>query len=120
MALERLDYYWGMYPSVEEADPNEAEEQMHLGPEKMPPAVVDAFREEKISELSGEYGMRGVGSPVQVERVRYTHEGTDHKIVVVNRIIVLFKTNDPTMRRLHRFIERMKREAKSTDADRGD
>lgn len=117
MNLKRLDYFWGMYPSVEEADRDRAEQQVHLDQEALSTAVKDSFRDEAISKLSGEYGVRGVGSPAQVEVLHYTLNGTERTIVVVNRMIVMFKTDDPTMTRLHRFIETMKTEADSSNGN---
>lgn len=120
MNLERLDYFWGRYSSVEAVDPEHARQQVHLDRDNLSAPVKDSFREEAISELSGEYGVRGVGSPAQVEVLHYTLDGTEREIVVVNRMIVMFKTDDPTMTRLHRFIETMKAEADSSDGTQAD
>ncbi len=116
MGLNRLDYFWGAYSAVEDATPDEAEGQVHLAEDEIPASLVESFREEEISRLSGEYGRRGVGKPEQVEKLRYVQDDSEHKIVVVNRAIMLFKTDDPIMRRLHRFIETMKSEAASEES----
>ena len=114
MALERLDYFWGMYSSVPEATPEKAKGRVHLTQDEIPSAVAESFREEEIFSFSGEYGKRGVGDPEQVEELRYVHDGAERSIVVANRAIVLFKASDPTtMRQLHRFLETLKTEAAS-------
>jgi hypothetical protein len=77
--------------------------------------VTDALRravlDNRITELSGEYGDPRVGSPAQVDRLEITHEGGVTRITIHNRALMLLHGDDEAMRRLHRMCGAVERAA---------
>lgn len=103
MSLERVDYYWGMYDSVDEAEPATARNRVRFSRREIPEAVATSFETERIHELEGDYGFPGAGDPEQVDVLTYSAGGRERTVRVMNRAIVLVATDNEEIKRLHRF-----------------
>ena len=104
MDIEIINYYWGVFDSIHDANSADAEENFIFTGDEIPTSVLESFEEERIDEFEGEYGMPGIGEPEQVDVLTVTAIGSTKIIRVYNRAIMLFKTNDEAMKRLHRFL----------------
>ncbi len=93
-----------MFDSVDDANAEGAEENFIFTGDEIPTSVLDSFEEERVYDLEGEYGIPGVGEPEQVDVLTVTASGSTKTIRVYNRVIMLFKTNDEAVKRLHRFL----------------
>ena len=103
MKLEKVDYFWGMYESAAKADMTKAEKHHIFTAPDIPEAVRQSFEQERIYELSGDYGLPGAGSPTQVDVLSFVVDGEEKRIRVINRAISMFTMEDEEIKRLHRF-----------------
>ncbi len=60
-------------------------------------ALVDAH----LLDLGGTYGEPNAGDPIQYDELRIEHDQGTVEIVVYNRAILLFRTDDEAVRRIH-------------------
>jgi hypothetical protein len=65
--------------------------------------IYGSYKEERIAELSGEYGDATVGDPPEVDVLALSTDDTEVSITVFNRGIMLLTSDDEKVRRLHRF-----------------
>jgi len=103
MRLDSLEYFWGLFDSPENASPTEAKIHVRFEASNMPDEVERSFVEERIWELSGEYGQSGVGDPTEVDSLVVNSGGKRTLIRMQNRGISLFSAETEELLRLHRF-----------------
>jgi hypothetical protein len=103
MRVDSLEYYWGLFDSPETASPAAAKIHVCFEAPNMPDEVKRSFVEERIWELSGEYGQPGVGDPTEVDSLEVNSGGKRTLICVQNRGISLFSAETVELLRLHRF-----------------
>ena len=66
-------------------------------------ALVDAH----LLDLGGTYGDPETGDPIQHDELRIEHDQGDVEIVVYNRLVLLFTTDDEAVRRIHQVCCRL-------------
>jgi len=71
---------------------------------KIPANVRSAINEENLLNLSGVYGDKNAGDPVEYDHLKLVLTGHTVEITVFNRGIALFMTNDERVRRIHRVL----------------
>jgi len=71
---------------------------------KIPANVRSAINEENLLNLSGVYGDKNAGDPVEYDHLKLVLTGHAVEITVFNRGIALFMTNDERVRRIHRVL----------------
>lgn len=76
--------------------------KLNFAGEAVTTAMRCAILDNRITELSGDYGDPTVGAPIQVDRLEIEHDAGTTRITVYNRAIMLVHTDDEVMRRLHR------------------
>jgi hypothetical protein len=112
MSVEHVEYYWGMFESADAAEPAGARAHVRFSGPGIPEAVATSFKEERINELTGDYGFPGAGDPEQVDVLTYVASGHEQTVRVMNRAIALFNSDDEEIKRLHRFFHTVEKEAK--------
>lgn len=110
MAVEHVEYYWGMFESADAAEPAAARAHVRFSGPDIPEAVAASFEEERIHELDGDYGFPGAGDPEQVDVLTYVASGHERTVRVMNRAIALFASDDEEIKRLHRFFYAIEKE----------
>ena len=103
VTLQRVDYYWGLFDSPEAAGPSTAEQHYRFEAPDIPASLICSFSQERIGELSGEYGLADVGEPTEVDHLEFSSGGSTKVIRVLNRGISLFIAETEELKRLHRF-----------------
>lgn len=101
--IEKIEYFWGMFDSPEKANASEAGKYVCLGAPEIPEDVKRSFKQERIMELKGEFGLPGAGKPEEIDSLKVSVEGQKWEIRVFNRGIALFTAETDELLRLHRF-----------------
>jgi hypothetical protein len=60
----------------------------------IPHEVVVAIHDNELLAISGEFGDPAVGEPMQYDELTVEHAGGSDTIIVFNRAIMLFNTNE--------------------------
>ena len=60
-----------------------------------------------LLDLAGTYGDPQAGDPIQYDELRFEHDQGAVEIVVSNRAILLFATDDEAVRRIHQVCSRL-------------
>jgi hypothetical protein len=68
----------------------------------IPPQILDAIHDNDLFGVAGEFGDPDVGEPMQYDELTIDRAGGTDTIMVFNRAIMLFKTNDDFFVRFHR------------------
>ncbi|MFQ6104059.1 MAG: hypothetical protein ACE5OP_07175 [Candidatus Glassbacteria bacterium] len=103
MRIDNLEYFWGLFDSPEDANAASAMKHVHFEAPDVPIEVEHSFVKERIAELTGEYGLPGVGEPTEVDSLVVISGGKKTAILVENRGISLFQAETDELLRLHRF-----------------
>ena len=101
--IRSLRYQWGLFDSPDDFDLLKAKTTVSLSEPSIPKEISRSFDEERIAELSGEYGDAAVGDPVEIG---FFHAQTcrgEIKTHVFIRAIFMFHESDARLTRLHRF-----------------
>lgn len=72
-----------------------------LGPAEIPREVLGLIMRLGLLDLGGTYGDPRVGDPVEYDHLLIHHSQGETDITVFNRGIILFITDDETIRRIH-------------------
>lgn len=72
--------------------------------------ILQSFENEQIDQLSGVYGDRAAGDPVEVDRLEIKFNERDNFVTVFNRGIAMLFTNSDEISRLDRFFGVLERE----------
>ena len=70
----------------------------------LPQKVKDALLKERLFELSGVFGDKNAGDPVQVDQLRLFGPDRTTTLTIFNRGIALLFQNDERIRRIHRVL----------------
>jgi hypothetical protein len=81
--------------------------------DEIPDEIRQSVFDENLLELSGVYGDKHAGDPVEYDRLRLQVGDRDVEIVVWNRGITLFTTNDEKVVRIHRVMSKLMDAAES-------
>lgn len=68
----------------------------------VPRDILVAIQDNELLGVGGEYGAPEVGDPIQYDELTIEHARGTHRIVVYNRAIMLFHTNETIYVRVHR------------------
>jgi len=79
---------------------------------KIPSEVRKAINEEDILNLGGTYGDKDAGDPVEYDHLRLVLTDDVVEIVVYNRGITLYTTDDEKVQRIHRVLCKLDRKRK--------
>ncbi len=101
--IESLNYYWGLFDAPKRASADAALKRARFDSVAISQAVSESFEEERIADLSGQFGAPGVGHPTEVDHLEYTIGGKTRTIRVINRGFCMFHEETPELMRLHRF-----------------
>ena len=71
------------------------------------PEDVLPLLDHQLLDLGGTYGDPNAGDPIQYDALRIEHEQGDVEIVIRNRAILLFTTDDEAERQVHRVCWRL-------------
>lgn len=83
----------------------------------IPKEVLDALQRENVFELRGNYGDPEMGDPIQYDHlIMATSEG-EAEILVFNRALMLFSSDDERLRRIHRAMVALDVAAQSDGPD---
>lgn len=99
--IERVEYRYGFL------EPGQAEEDLPVrewDTRSMPQQVRDALAKERLFELSGVFGDKNAGNPVEYDHLRLIGPDRTTSMTVYNRGIALFFLDDERIRRLHRVL----------------
>jgi hypothetical protein len=107
--IKVIEYKWGMYDQSTGYDQGALLNELMLEGSEIPSEILEALEYEGILDLEGDYGDPKLGDPVEVDQLRIDRERGSLEIRVFNRGILLFLTDDERMRRLHRFLGKLKR-----------
>ena len=103
MTLERIEYFWGLFEVPSTASFRTAGKVLRLEGLPFPDQVRTSFEEERIADLSGDYGAPKMGAPTEIDHLEFTVDGSRVTIRVANRGISMFTVSTPELVRLHRF-----------------
>ena len=103
MTLESIEYFWGLFEVSSTASFGTAVKVLRLEGLPFPDRVSASFEEERIADLSGDYGAPKMGAPTEIDHLEFTVDGSRVTIRVANRGISMFIASTPELVRLHRF-----------------
>lgn len=110
--LERIEYRSGLLDGGKE--PHDLPLKTWSGAD-IPAEIAEAVRKERLLELGGTYGHKGVGDPPQYDYLKLVLAAGEVEIEVFNRAITLFVTDDEKVRRIHRVLCKLDWEADKQD-----
>jgi hypothetical protein len=110
--LKRIEYRSGLVESGKE--PHDLPLKTWCGAD-IPAEIAEAVRKERLLELGGAHGHKGVGDPPQYDYVKLASATGEVEIEVFNRAITLFMTDDENVRRIHRVLCKLDEEADKQD-----
>jgi hypothetical protein len=99
-AIRRIIYSRGLV--IDPSDRQGLETTVLQGP-KLLHDIIDSVFENDLLNSEGTYGIPDAGEPVQVDLIEIEHEQGTTKIVLYNRAIMLFQTNEEIYRRIHKL-----------------
>jgi len=99
--LERIEYRKGLLEKGMKADGLPV--KVWRGA-KIPEDVREAINEENLLNLSGVYGDKNAGDPVECDHLKLLLTDDTVEITVFNRGITLFMSDDEQVRRIHRVL----------------
>jgi hypothetical protein len=103
MKIDRVEYFWGLFEEPDLAAASGANTHVVLEASDVPDQVRQSFADERMEELSGQFGLPGAGQPEQVDVLKVTAGRRVWEIRVLNLAITLFAQNNEQISRLHRF-----------------
>ncbi len=107
--INKLKYYHGMGHSEKTGMPTDLMAAVSVrGP--ISSKIYSSYKEERIAELSGEYGDATAGDPPEVDVLALSTDDVDVSITVFNRGIMLLMRDSEEIRRLHRFFRTIENE----------
>jgi hypothetical protein len=91
MRIKRLEYFWGLFDSPDNAMASEAKKNVRFDGSQIPDIIQQSFKNERIIELNGNYGLPGIGEPTEVDSLTFEFDGNISSIRVLtkSRIIEL-------------------------------
>ena len=107
--LKQIEYRHGMIAhGTPEKDFNTADLDLLSWQESNIPAEISkAIDEESLLDLGGVYGDKALGDPIEYDHLRLVLVDESIEIIVFNRGITLFTTDDERVRRIHRALCKM-------------
>jgi len=99
--LEQIEYRWGMLEKG--LKPGNLPAKIWCGA-KIPVDVRKAVNDENLLKLGGVYGDKRAGDPVEYDGLKLVLSDDTVEIIVFNRGIMLFMSDDERMRRIHRVL----------------
>lgn len=110
--LERIEYRSGLLEAGK--GPDDLPLKTWSGAD-IPAEIAKAIRKERLLELGGAYGHKGVGDPPQYDYLKLVSATGEVEIEVFNRAIALFMADDEKVRRIHRVLCKLDEEADKQD-----
>ena len=111
LEIKLIEYRWGMYQQSMAYNEETLSKGLRLEATEIPSDVLESLISERILEFQGDFGDPKVGDPVEVDLLRIDTRSASHEIRVFNRGIMLFLIDDEQMRRLHRFLGKLRHSA---------
>ena len=108
--LEQIEYRRGMLKKG--MVPEDLPVRVWRGTE-IPTNIQKAVVEEDLLNLGGVYGDEDVGSPVEYDYLKLVLADDTVEIMVFNRGITLFTTDDEQVRRIHRVLCKLDKRGES-------
>lgn len=101
--VRRIEYAHGMVEGVGRMDEMDVRLSIELVQPNIPEEVLKAIGEERVIDLTGDFGEPGLAFPVEVDLLTIETDEKDLRLRVFNRGMTLFSFDDDRVRRLHRF-----------------
>jgi len=102
--LEQIEYRWGMLEKG--MKPENLPVKVWRGA-KIPADVRKAVNEENLLNLGGVYGDKRVGDPGEYDQLKLALTNDTVEIIVFNRGIMMFISDDERVRGIHRVLCRL-------------
>jgi len=103
VGIKRIKYFHGTGLAAASDLPEELLVAVSVGPSLVTKGLVRSFEKERIGELSGQYGDRTAGDPIEVDRLEVETAERSIAVTVFNRGVAMLSANSDEIGRLHRF-----------------
>ena len=107
--IKRIKYLHGLGEPDDFGYPVKIISAVNAGKSLINNNIAQAYKKEKIGELSGVYGDKSIGDPVEVDQLDIECDKQKISIKVFNRALMMMRASEEILR-LHRFFGVIERE----------